>query len=339
MATELPEVHLLTRGNYSTRGEVVEPGALSSLAEEANPFAVRAAHHSERSSGRRLAWAEWVTQPRSRAAALMARVQVNRLWQQYFGKGIVATPDNLGLSGAPPSHPELLDWLASELILNGWSMKSIHRMVLHSAAYRRSSQLQDESYQADPSNRLLWRFTSRRLDAEAIRDQMLAVSGELDSALGGPYIPTSRLETGEIVAPEGEAISQRRTLYLNQKRTQVVSFLSVFDSPSIVFNSVRRNTSTMPLQSLSLLNSNFARRRARAAATSLQMQTSDERHRLKLAFLVFYSRYPKDNELNESNRFLDQQANLYFEQPDAKDRAWQDLCQSLMASSEFMYVE
>ena len=269
----------------------------------------------------------------------MARVQVNRLWQQYFGKGIVATPDNLGLSGAPPSHPELLDWLASELILNGWSMKSIHRMVLHSAAYRRSSQLQDESYQADPSNRLLWRFTSRRLDAEAIRDQMLAVSGELDSALGGPYIPTSRLETGEIVAPEGEAISQRRTLYLNQKRTQVVSFLSVFDSPSIVFNSVRRNTSTMPLQSLSLLNSNFARRRARAAATSLQMQTSDERHRLKLAFLVFYSRYPKDNELNESNRFLDQQANLYFEQPDAKDRAWQDLCQSLMASSEFMYVE
>jgi hypothetical protein len=177
------------------------------------------------------------------------------------------------------------------------------------------------------------------LDAEAIRDQMLAVSGELDSALGGPYIPTSRLETGEIVAPEGEAISQRRTLYLNQKRTQVVSFLSVFDSPSIVFNSVRRNTSTMPLQSLSLLNSNFARRRARAAATSLQMQTSDERHRLKLAFLVFYSRDPKDNELNESNRFLDQQANLYFEQPDAKDRAWQDLCQSLMASSEFMYVE
>ena len=339
MATELPEVHLLTRGNYSTRGEVVEPGALSALAEEANPFAVRAAHHSERSSGRRLAWAEWVTQPRSRAAALMARVQVNRLWQQYFGKGIVATPDNLGLSGAPPSHPELLDWLASELILNGWSMKSIHRMVLHSAAYRRSSQLQDESYQADPSNRLLWRFTSRRLDAEAIRDQMLAVSGELDSALGGPYIPTSRLETGEIVAPEEEAISQRRTLYLNQKRTQVVSFLSVFDSPSIVFNSVRRNTSTMPLQSLSLLNSNFARRRARAAATSLQMQTSDERHRLKLAFLVFYSRDPKDNELNESNRFLDQQANLYFEQPDAKDRAWQDLCQSLMASSEFMYVE
>ena len=339
MAKEPPEVHLLTRGNYSARGEIVEPGAFSALADEANPFAVKASHASERSSGRRLAWAEWVTHPESRAAALMARVQVNRLWQQYFGKGIVTTPDNLGISGAPPSHPELLDWLASELIRNDWSMKSIHRIVLNSAAYRRSSQLQEESYKADQNNRLLWRFSSRRLDAEAIRDQMLAVSGELSLTMGGAYIPTSRLETGEIVAPEDTPNSLRRTLYLNQKRTQVVSFLSVFDSPSIVFNSVRRNTSTMSLQSLSLLNSDFAVRRARAAAISLQGPTSNETNRIKLAFQVFYCREPNESELKESIRFLGQQKHLYSESPDDRDRAWQDFCQSLLASSEFMYVD
>ncbi len=339
MATELPEVHLLTRGNYSARAEVVEPGSFSALVEEANPFEVRATHISERSSGRRLAWAEWVTHPESRVAALMARVQVNRLWQQYFGKGIVTTPENLGISGAPPSHPELLDWLASELIRKNWSMKAIHRIVLNSATYRRSAQLQEESYQADQNNRLLWRFASRRLDAEAIRDQMLSVSGELDMSLGGPYIPTSRLETGEVVAAEDTAGSHRRTLFLNQKRTQVVSFLSVFDSPSIVFNSVRRNTSTMSLQSLSLLNSDFAVRRARAAATLLQGKTSEDHNRLKFTFLVFYGREPNENELNDSFQFLDHQTNLYSKQPDARDRAWQDLCQSLMASSEFIYVE
>lgn len=339
MASDLPEVHLLTRGNYSSRGEIVQPGTLSALGDGASPFAVTTTHTGDRSSGRRLAWAEWVTRSESKAAALMARVQVNRLWQQYFGKGIVTTPDNLGMSGAPPSHPELLDWLASKLIQDDWSMKSIHRIVLNSATYRQSSHLQTESFKADPDNRMVWRNSSRRLDAEAIRDQMLAISGEIDLTIGGPYIPTSRLESGEIVAPEDITGSSRRSLYLNQKRTQVVSFLSVFDAPSIVFNSVRRNTSTMSLQSLSLLNSDFAVRRSRAIATRLQRLESDELNRLTLAFQIFYCREPNQNEATELIRFLEHQSKLYSEQSDARDRAWQDLCQSLMASSEFMYVE
>ena len=155
----------------------------------------------------------------------------------------MTTPDNFGISGAPPSHPELLDWLAAELIRNSWSMKSIHRLVLNSATYRRSSELQADSFKADQSNRLLWRFSPRRLDAETIRDQMLAVSGDINFALGGPYVATKRLESGEVVASEDSADASRRSVYLNQKRTQVVSFLAVFDTPSIVFNSVRRNTS------------------------------------------------------------------------------------------------
>jgi hypothetical protein len=177
------------------------------------------------------------------------------------------------------------------------------------------------------------------LDAETIRDQMLATSGEMNLTMGGPYVATKRLESGEVVAPEDTRDSNRRALYLNQKRTQVVSFLSVFDAPSIVFNSVRRNTSTMSLQSLSLLNSDFATRRASAAASHLQSQTLDDLSRVKLAFQLFYCREPSDLELTESMRFLDQQSKLYSERTDARDQAWQEFCQSLMASSEFLYVE
>ncbi len=339
MASELPEVHLLTRGNYSARADIVEPGAFSVLADEESRLDVSSISSNERSSGRRLAWAKWLTHRDSRAAALMARVQVNRIWQQYFGKGIVTTPDNFGISGAPPSHPELLDWLAAELIRSGWSMKAVHRLVLNSAAYRRSSELQTDAYEVDQNNRLLWRFSPRRLDAESIRDEMLAVSGDMNLTLGGPYIATKRLDTGEVVAPEDSADSSRRSVYLNQKRTQVVSFLTVFDAPSIVFNSVRRNTSTMSLQSLSLLNSDFAVRRARSAAARLQSQTLDDRKRIGLAFELFYCREPRDIELTESIRFLDQQVEQYTGRSDARDQAWQDFCQSLMASSEFLYVE
>jgi hypothetical protein len=139
MASELPEVRLLTRGNYSTPGAVVTPGTFSALVDDSNPFSSAAQQSDERSSGRRLAWAQWVTRPGSRAAALMARVQVNRVWHQYFGKGIVATPENLGISGAPPSHPELLDWLSAKLIRDGWSMKSLHRAILNSSTYRLSA--------------------------------------------------------------------------------------------------------------------------------------------------------------------------------------------------------
>jgi Protein of unknown function (DUF1553)/Protein of unknown function (DUF1549)/Planctomycete cytochrome C len=339
MASELPEVHLLARGNYAARAEIVEPGTFSIFADDENRFEVAPRKSSQKSSGRRLAWAKWLTRPESKAASLMARVQVNRLWQQYFGKGIVTTPENFGISGAPPSHPELLDWLAAELIRNDWSMKSIHRLVLNSATYRRSSELQTDSYNADQNSRLLWRFLPRRLDAETIRDQMLAVSGDLNLAMGGPYVATKRLENGEVVAPEDSADSSRRSIYLNQKRTQVVSFLAVFDAPSIVFNSVRRNTSTMSLQSLSLLNSDFAVRRAQAAATLLKLQTSDDRKRIEMAFQRSYSRWPSDIELSDSIRFLDQQTQLYAERNNAREQAWQDLCQSLMASSEFLYVE
>ncbi len=339
MSSQLPEVHLLTRGNYSARGEIVKPGTFTVLGDEAKSFVVSNPMADGRTSGRRLAWIEWITQSESRAAALMARVQVNRLWQHYFGRGIVTTPDNLGISGAPPTHPELLDWLASKLIHKAWSMKAIHRIVLNSATYRQSSRLQPDSHHADQDNRLLWRYAPRRLEAETIRDQMLAVSGELDTRMGGPYIQTSRQENGEVVVPEDAPGRFRRSIYLNQKRTQVVSFLNVFDAPSIVFNSVRRNTSTMSLQALSLLNSDFSVRRSKATAVKFRRLESDDLNRLTLAYQIFYCRRPNENELTELMRFLNLQTMFYSSASNANDDAWQDLCQSLFASSEFIYVD
>src|SRR5262249_44860208 len=148
------------------------------------------------SSGRRLAFARWVTAPDS---PLFARVMVNRVWQHHFGGGLVATPDNFGKSGERPTHPELLDHLATEFVRGGWSVKHLHRLILLSAAYRQTSAWRADGFAADEDNRLLWRFRLRRLDAEALRDTMLTVAGELNPRPGGPYVPTKRNKDGSVV--------------------------------------------------------------------------------------------------------------------------------------------
>lgn len=338
MANELPEVHLLERGNYASLGVVVQPGTLSVLDDKNRPFEVASEQRQERSTGRRLAWATWLTRPGTPAASLLARVQVNRLWQLHFGTGIVATSENLGLSGAPPSHCELLDWLAHKLTESQWSIKTLHRILLNSAAYRRSSLFSQAAHAVDPDNRYLWRYQPRRLDAEAIRDSLLAVSGELNSKMGGPYVPTKRNDAGEVVASD-ESGGLRRSLYLYQRRTQVASFLTVFDAPSIVFNSTRRNTSTMPLQSLTLMNSAFVIQRAQDVANRVRLLESDESRRLETVFQLLYTRLPSREEATELMEFLERQTQYYAESGDPRQRAWIDLCQGLLASSEFLYVD
>jgi hypothetical protein len=264
-----PDVFLLQRGNVATPGPKVGAAALAVLDDAAIPFDVRPPFGGAKSTGRRLAWATWVTQPNSRAAALLARVQVNRIWQHHFGTGIVPTPSNLGVSGSAPSHPELLDWLAAEFVRSGWSVKSMHRLLLRSSVYRQSSDFQEVAFNTDPDDRLLWRYPLRRLDAESLRDSMLAVSGELDRQFGGPYVPTKRNGDGEVIVDESSAGAMRRSLYVQQRRTQVHSLLGVFDTPSIVFNCTERTASTIPLQSLCLLNSEFTLCRARKFAERL----------------------------------------------------------------------
>ncbi len=339
-AAQPPDVFLLERGNYGSPGEKVTPAPLEVLAEDGAVLDIQPPFADATSSGRRLAWARWLMRPGSRAAALVARVQVNRAWQGHFGTGIVATTDNLGTSGAAPSHAELLDYLAARFVASGWSMKALHREIMLASVYRQSSALRQEAFEKDPEDRLLWRFPLRRLDGEALRDAMLAVSGQLDTRMGGPYVPTTRDAQGEVVVSGDGENARRRTLYLQQRRTQTLSFIGVFDAPSIVFNCVQRPTSTMPLQSLSLLNSQFvAEQSQRMAERILREAAPVDAARLDRAFLLATAREPTADERAAAEAFLAAQRDVYAGTEHAADGAWIDFCHMLLASNQFLYVE
>ncbi len=377
-----PEVRMLVRGNVMTPGELVQPATFHALTDDADSVG-RIANPSHdrpatRTTGRRLALADWLTRRDSRVAALMARVQVNRIWQQYFSRGIVSTVDNLGVSSSPPSHPELLEWLAAEFVgqafqpdpkvptesatdrvrlesltYGTWDIKHLQRLIVTSATYRQTSEhlpgdpqpaIRDQKSRdpksLDPDNHWLWRAPMRRLNAEAIRDGMLFVSGGLDRRLFGPYVPTKRTSAAEVVVDESLPGARRRSMYLQQRRTQTLSLLSFFDAPSIVSNCVQRPTTTMPLQSLSLLNSEFALSRAREFATRLEQESPpDPRRRARFAFELSAGRLPTDAELRQSLQFLEEQTRSYEPAVEASQRAWADFCQMLLAANGFLYVE
>lgn len=338
------EIPILVRGSYTTPGRKVGPGVPAFLADSDNPYQPDPASAGPGSTGRRLALARWLTKPGSRPAALLARVLANRIWQDHFGTGLVATPENLGFTGAPPSHPELLEFLATELARSGWSARALHRMIVCSTAYRQASTARPEALRVDPDNRLLSRYPMQRLDAESIRDAMLAVSGELNERPGGPFVPTHRNGAGEVVVDPSNPGATRRSVYLQQRRTQVASLLEIFDSPSIVTTCTRRQPSTVPLQSLSLLNSDFIRARATALDARLGRECdhcSQDDDRIDRAFLLVAGRYPTPTERNAAGRFLREQPGRYPDLDAAASgrRAWVDFCQMLLASNAFLYVE
>ena len=327
-----PKVRLLARGEYKSPGDEVQAGAPSRLSEPRNPSDLSVSNDPGRSStGQRLAFARWITEPDSRAAALLARVTVNRWWQHHFGTGLVDTPDNLGYSGSFPSHPELLEYLAAELIRNSWRAKPIHRMILLSVAYRQSSLASADTERLDPDRRLLSAFPLRRLDGEALRDGMLAVSSELDPRLFGTYVPTQRSSEGEVVVPDDVSGALRRSVYLQQRRTQVLGLLDAFDAPSIVVNCTARPQTTVPLQSLTLLNSRFVRARAKGFARHVRPDAGVVKHAaLQRSFRIAWGRSPTNEELTSAETF-------FADQP--VDSAWVDFCQMLLAANAFLYVE
>ena len=335
-----PDVFLLDRGEYSHPKDKVAPAPVSALNDENNPMEITAPLNGFSSSGRRLAWANWVTKPGSRAASLMARVQVNRVWQQYFGTGLVSTPENLGMSGAEPTHPALIDWLAQEYIRSGWSLKSLHRSILQSAVFQQTSFANNDGTSADPYNKLLWRFPIRRLDAEAVRDSQLAISGDLNMSLDGPYVATTRNGAAEVLVPENNPGAFRRSIYLQQRRSQGLSLLNVFDAPMMVVNCTRRPVTTMPLQSLTLLNSEFAVRRGHNFAKRiLSDPTISDEDRIKQAFLLATGSPCEDEIAAESLAFIKQQQELYAESSDSQHKAWADFCQLVLASNGCLYLE
>jgi hypothetical protein len=310
------------------------------------------------SSGRRLALARWLTSSNN---PVVARVLVNRIWHYHFGQGLVGTLENLGQSGARPVSPELLDWLASELIRSGWSLKHLHRLILNSATWKQmssepviSKSVISKGEQRSPARTdSLITVLPRRLDAESLRDAMLAVSGELDLASGGPYVPTKTDQAGQVVIDEKQAGAWRRSIYLQQRRTSPVNFLSTFDGPSHNPVCIQRVSSTVALQSLSLLNSQFVRLRARAFAGRVLAlskfdfsEGTDEvatraglKSALGSAFELAYGRPPTADEFSASENFFRDQRAVYAGQPDGSVRVWTDLCQMLLASNAFLYVD
>jgi mono/diheme cytochrome c family protein len=343
-----PKVFVLKRGAYGANAEEVQPAGLAMLTDADNAYTI--SPPNAHSTGRRLAFARWLTKPGSRPAALLARVQADRVWRKHFGRGLVPTADNFGLSGSPPTHPELLEHLAATLVESGWSIKRLHREILLSTAYRQSSLARPDALAADQDDALYWCFPMRRLDAEAIRDSMLAVSGELDVHGGGPAVPIERYGSEqekqrgalnrEIVVSEHAPGAHRRSIYLEHRRTQIPTTLALFGTPSISLNCVERSSATVPLQSLAQLNSEFVRVRARATAERLLREAGDEPPaQVTLAFRLALGRAPMADELADARSFIAGQQSEYFAEESPTKTALADFCQMLFASNPFLYVE
>ena len=291
--------HLLYRGDPDALREEVDPGAITT-------FASLGLNRSAPEQKRRLAMADWIV---SRDNPLTARVMVNRLWQFHFGTGIVDTPSDFGLNGAKPSHAELLDWLAVEFMESGWSIKHIHRLILNSKTWLQSSRPVAKAMQVDAAGRLLWRHPTRRMAAEAIRDNMLAVSGVLDLKSGGPGFDGFEVQMENVrhFFPKKQygPIDWRRMIYMTKVRQERESVFGVFDCPDASQAVAKRSRSTTPLQALNLFNSRFVMQQADLLADLLAKEAgADAAVQAKRAFTLCFNRPPTEAEINSSAEFI-----------------------------------
>jgi hypothetical protein len=360
-----PPTHVLKNGNVQAKGEEVQPGFLSIL----DPSdAVITPPAGLRSTGRRSVLAAWLTDPRN---PLPARVMVNRIWHYHFGRGIVATPGDFGRRGERPTHPELLDYLTTYFVENGWSMKKLHRLILLSSTYQQSSDAQARAAELDPENTLLWRFSRRRMEAEAIRDSMLSVSGLLNPKMGGPGVfppvPSGVLTELSATAAAGgwkteqdPALSNRRSVYIFVRRNLRYPMLQEFDAANTFESAHVRTNTVTPSQSLDLLNSDLVLEWAQAFAGRVlndSGRTPDARDQIARAFKLAYGRDASAEEQQMAAAFLDKQAPMMAarlaegararppmptktpeDMDPARAAAFVDLCQTLLTSNEFLYL-
>lgn len=335
-ASSLDDTQLRIRGEAGDRGDTIPRGFLTIGSVGHIP-------ELDRSTSGRLALAEWLTQDDN---PLTARVAVNRIWQHLFGRGLVATVDNFGLNGDRPTHPELLDWLASDFKANGWSVKHTLRRIMTSRVYQLGSDRNSTAEEIDPDNSLLWRANHRRLEAESIRDAILVVSGKLDAEpangsivqAAGNGIVGRNLQADKLVAG-----GTKRSVYLPIVRGLVPEVLKVFDfpEPSMIYGS--RDVTTVATQALYMMNSDFVTGQAEAFAQQLLDNggLTDE-ERVNLAWQTALSRLPSTQERNDAIEFLNQTSQSFEDSEPEKARqtkAWTSLTQSLFASAEFRYVE
>lgn len=249
--------YILRRGEYDKPGRLVGPGVPAVLTNGHTPLDIEPPFpEGTPKTGRRLAFARWLTQPKN---PLTARVMVNRIWNHHFGAGIVRTLENFGVQGEKPTHPELLDWLAVEFVEGGWSVKEIHRLMMNSRVYRQSSRVPDKLAEADPENRLFSRMPLRRMDAETLRDSLLLVSGRLDDSPGGAPDPVTVDRDGLVSVDPTPSGGWRRSLYAQYRRTEIPTMLETFDYPEMGPNCYQRSVSTVSPQSLLLTNNGRVR--------------------------------------------------------------------------------
>ena len=313
--------HRLHRGDPMQAREPVAPGAVAEFGAKLQ-LPVDAPEQE-----RRVTLAKWIADPRH---PLTARVMVNRIWQHHFGEGLAATPSDFGLNGARPTHPELLDWLASEFVAHKWSVKAIHRLILLSSTYRQAGTPNAKSLEVDASSRLLWRFPPQRLEAEPIRDAILAVTGKLDLRVGGPgfdlFEPNSNYVKVYNSRKDFSAAQFRRMIYQSKPRMQLDDTFGTFDCPDAGQIAPRRTRSTTPLQALNLLNSRFMVQQAGFFAARVQTEAGAEvKAQVNRAFKLVFNRPPAAEELTASEKLVHDQGLIIF-------------CRALLNANEFINV-
>lgn len=349
--------YLLRRGDYLQPARLVGPGVPSVLTDGKTPFDVTPPWPGAKKTGRRLALARWLTQPDH---PLTARVMVNRIWKHHFGAGIVKTLDNFGKAGAPPSHPELLDWLAREFVNRGWSVKAMHRLIMQSATYRQNSTIADfrlriadssnsqsainNPQSISPNDRLLSRFPPKRMDAEALYDSLLQVAGRLDERRFGPADRVEVRADG-LATPVGTEHGWRRSVYVQQQRKIIVTHLENFDYPQMNPNCVERRDSTVALQALHLMNNGMVQNLAEQFAARVQREVGDDpAARIDRVYQIALNRPPTPDEKALGREALTQLTAKWSKTAktkpaDAAFKALTTYCHTIVNSAAFLYVD
>ncbi len=331
--------YIYRRGDHNVAGSLVSPGPPAVLCDETNPFEINPPFSDVQSTGRRLAFAQWLTWPDH---PLTARVMVNRVWKHHFGTGIVRSVGNFGKTGAPPTHPELLDWLAKDFVAQGWSLKSLHRLIMTSNTYRQQSLVTPECEQIDPYNTLLSRMPLRRMEAELLRDTLLQVAGQLDETRFGPADAVTVRADGLVLS------SKRRSIYVQQLRKNPASLLESFDLPAMNPNCLQRSESLVAPQALQLMNDAAVRQLARQFADRVLREAgTDPDQQIHRVYEVALSRPPSSEELEACVQTLERLTAESSKSStagttsneEAGQRALSVICHTIMNSAAFLYID
>jgi hypothetical protein len=333
---DIAPTRVLIRGDVYRPGEIVQPGFPSAATGNSEPAPLEKDRFGQfLTRGRRITLAHWIASPDN---PLTARVMVNRIWQDHFGRGIVASPNNFGKNGDRPTHPELLDWLALKFIQEKWSVKAIHRLIVTSSAYRQSADnLPFKDTKIDPDNTLLWHFNRRRLEAEAVRDTLLFLSGRLNPERGGPSVfPALPEEVSDMAASvqfgglmwepnEQEKDGRRRSVYTFQRRSLPLPMMAAFDAPVLNESCERRNVTTTPLQALTMMNGNLVNEEAAHLAARVEKEAGSSRAaQISRVFEIALNRRPTVAEQQHFANF---------------DGPLEGICRILLNSNELFFLE